>query len=149
MLNANQSTYFVIRHPLLLCSDEASHTQTFHPILQQIYVMISVRTAEGEFTGGSFGLACARRVGVGSPILEGCAEHAETPLLVIHLYNPKTPSILRLYAKSAPPLPSMPRDFGTRLTLSPKRGNSLGIATSAYRCSLPVGLNQSHCLILP
>ena len=78
MLNANQSTYFVIRHPLLLCSDEASHTQTFHPILQQIYVMISVRTAEGEFTGGSFGLACARRVGVGSPILEGCAEHAET-----------------------------------------------------------------------
>lgn len=78
MLNANQSTYFVIRHPLLLCSDEASHTQTFHPILQQIYVMISVRTAEGKFTGGSFGLACARRVGVGSPILEGCAEHAET-----------------------------------------------------------------------
>jgi hypothetical protein len=65
MLNANQSTYFVIRHPLLLCTDEASHTQTFHPILQQIYVMISVRTAEGEFTGGSFSLASARQVGVG------------------------------------------------------------------------------------
>lgn len=147
MLNANQSTYFVIRHPLLLCSDEASHTQTFHPILQQIYVMISVRTAEGEFTGGSFGLASARRVGVGSPILEGCAEHAETVRFWLSIST--TPSILRLYAKSAPPLPSMPRDFGTRLTLSPKRGNSLGIATSAYRCSLPVGLNQSHCLILP
>ena len=149
MLNANQSTYFVIRHPLLLCTDEASHTQTFHPILQQIYVMISVRTAEGEFTGGSFSLASARQVGVGSPIGRVRGARGDCPLLVIHLHNPKTPSILRLYAKSAPLLPSMPRDFGARLTLSPRRGNSLGIATSAYRCSLPVGLNQSHCLILP
>jgi hypothetical protein len=131
MLNANQSTYFVIRHPLLLCTDEASHTQTFHPILQQIYVMISVRTAEGEFTGGSFSPASARQVGVGSPILEGCAEHAETVRFWLSISTtPKTPSILRLYAKSAPLLPSMPRDFGARLTLSPRRGNSLGIATS-------------------